>query len=153
VPAGTEFDVRLQNSLSSTTAQVGDRIEATTLVELRRDDHVVVPAGSRMRGGVSSVTRPGRSDRRGSVLVAFDQILFRGRVYPIQSTLTQAFEMDGVYGGIGRIATGAILGGVRGNMPGVSVINGGVAAADGQDIDLPVGTVLRIRLETLLDLR
>ena len=35
IPVGTEFDVRLQNPLSSKTAQVEDRFEATTLVDLR----------------------------------------------------------------------------------------------------------------------
>ena len=35
IPVGTEFDVRLQNTLSSKTAQVEDRFEATTMVDLR----------------------------------------------------------------------------------------------------------------------
>ena len=34
IPAGTEIDVRLQNTLNSGTAQVEDRFEATTLVDL-----------------------------------------------------------------------------------------------------------------------
>ena len=37
IPVGTEFDVRLQNPLSSKTAQVEDRFEATTMVDLRDD--------------------------------------------------------------------------------------------------------------------
>ena len=36
VPSGTEVDVRLQNSLNSGTAQVEDRFEGTTLVDLER---------------------------------------------------------------------------------------------------------------------
>jgi hypothetical protein len=151
VPLGTEFDVRLQSPLSSTSAQIGDRIEATTLVELRKDDRVLVPAGSRMRGGITSITR--RTERRGSLGISFDQILFRGRTYPLRATLTQAFEMTGVYGGIGRIGRGAILGGVNGNLPGVSIANGVATAADGQDVDLAAGTVFRVRLATALDLR
>ena len=80
IPVGTEFDVRLQNPLSSATAQVEDRFEATTLVDLYDDDdHVLVPAGSVMRGIVSSVTKAGRLERRGSLTVAFDQITIRGR--------------------------------------------------------------------------
>src|SRR5438034_1566909 len=57
VPAGTEFDVRLQNSLSSATAKVEDRFEATTMVDLMQGDRVLVPAGSVMRGVVSAVNK------------------------------------------------------------------------------------------------
>ena len=35
IAVGTEFDVRLQNALSSKTSQVEDRFEATTMVDLR----------------------------------------------------------------------------------------------------------------------
>ena len=53
VPSGTEFDVRLEKTLSSGTAQIEDRFEATTLVDLMNGDRVLVPAGSVMRGVVS----------------------------------------------------------------------------------------------------
>ena len=46
VAVGTQFDVRLQRPLSSETAQVEDRFEATTIVDYREGDRVVVPAGS-----------------------------------------------------------------------------------------------------------
>ena len=162
VPVGTEFDVRLQSSLSSKTVQVEDRFEATTLVDLRKDDRVLVPAGSRVRGVVSSVNKAGRVERKGSITVAFDQITFRGRTYPIRATVTQALESESVRGEVGRIGTGAgigaiiggILGGAKGALAGILIGGGGVVAAtEGQDVDLPVGTVLRVRLDTMLDLR
>src|SRR5262245_57413908 len=66
VPVGTEFDVRLQNSLGSATAQVEDRFEATTMVDLRDErGRVLVPSGSTMRGVVTSVTKATRTDRTG----------------------------------------------------------------------------------------
>ncbi|HVG53340.1 MAG TPA: hypothetical protein VM846_02890, partial [Vicinamibacterales bacterium] len=55
VPTGTELDVRLQNSLNSGTAQVEDRFEATTLVDLNVNGRVLIPAGSVMRGVVTAV--------------------------------------------------------------------------------------------------
>ena len=67
IPVATEFDVRLQNPLSSKTAQVEDRFEATTMVDLRDErGRVMVPAGSLMRGVVSSVNRATRTDRKGA---------------------------------------------------------------------------------------
>jgi TolA-binding protein len=66
VPVGTELDVRIQQSLSSATAVVEDRFEATTLVDLKQGDRVMIPAGSVMRGVVSSVTKTTRVERKGA---------------------------------------------------------------------------------------
>jgi outer membrane lipoprotein SlyB len=54
-----------------------------------------------------------------------------------------------VVGGI----IGGILGGGKGALLGVLIGGGGtIAATEGSDVDLPVGTVLRIRLDQPLDL-
>jgi hypothetical protein len=162
IPVGTEFDVRLQNSLSSATAQVEDRFEATTMVDLRDGDRVLVPAGSVMRGVVSSVNKAGRVERKGSMTVAFDQVTIRGRTYPIRATVTQALESEGIKGEAGRIGTGAgvgaiiggILGGFKGALAGILIGGGGtIAATEGKDVTLPAGTVLRVRLDSTLVLR
>jgi hypothetical protein len=161
VPVGTEFDVRLQNSLSSGTAQVEDRFEATTMVDLRDGDRVLVPAGSVMRGVVSSVTKAGRIERKGSMTVAFDQVTINGRNYPVRATVTAAIESEGVRGEAGKIGAGAgvgaiiggILGGFKGALAGILIGGGGtIAATEGKDVDLPAGTVLRVRLDSGLNL-
>jgi hypothetical protein len=157
VRVGTELDVRLQTTLSSATAQVEDRFEATTIVDLIEGDAVLVPAGSVMRGVVSGVNKAGRVDRRGSLTLAFDQITVDGQSYPIRATVTQALESEGVRGEAGRIGTGAgvgaiiggILGGFKGALAGILIGAGGtVAATEGTDVELPAGTVLRVRLDT-----
>ena len=162
IPVGTEFDVRLQTSLSSASAQVEDRVQATTMVDLREGDRVLVPAGSLMRGIVSSVNKAGRIDRTGRLTLAFDQVTIRGRAYPIHATVTQALESEGVRGDTGKIATGAgvgaiiggILGGFRGALAGILIGGGGtVAATEGKDVELPAGTALRVRLDSGLSPR
>jgi len=45
IPVGTEIDVRLTNVLNSGTAQVEDRFEGTTLVDLNIAGRTVIPAG------------------------------------------------------------------------------------------------------------
>ena len=50
IPVGQEIDVRLQTPLSSDNAQVEDRFEATTVVDLYSGNRVLIPAGSSMRG-------------------------------------------------------------------------------------------------------
>ncbi len=163
VPVSTEFDVRLQNSLSSATAQVEDRFEATTVVDLRDDrGRVLVPAGSTMRGIISSVTKATRTERTGKLTVAFDRVTINGRSYPMRGTVTQALESEGIRGekekiGIGAGAgaiIGAILGGVKGAVAGVLIGGGGtIAATEGKDVELPAGTVLRVRLDSPIQLR
>jgi hypothetical protein len=163
VPVGTEFDVRLQKSLSSATAQVEDRFDATTLVDLNDENgRVIVPAGSVMRGVISSVTKAGRVERKGAMTVAFDRITIRGRAYPIRATVTQAIESEGIKGekekiGIGAGAgaiIGAILGGAKGALAGILIGGGGtIAATEGKDVELPVGTVLRVRLDSPINLQ
>jgi hypothetical protein len=162
VPVGTEFDVRLQHALTSATAQVEDRFEATTMVDLMQGDRVIVPAGSPMRGVISSVNKAGRIERKGSLTVAFDQITVHGRTHPIRATVTQALESEGVRGETAKIGTGAgvgaiiggILGGFKGALAGILIGGGGtIAATEGKDVELPPGTVLRVRLDSGLDLR
>jgi len=163
IPTGTEFDARLQTPLSSKTAQVEDRFEATTMVDLRDErGRVLIPSGSVMRGVVSSVNKAGRIERKGSLAVAFDRVTINGRSYPIRGTVSQALESEGVMGekekiGIGAGAgaiLGAILGGVKGAVAGVLIGGGGViAATEGKDVELPAGTVLRVRLDSPLMLQ
>jgi len=161
VPVGTELDVRLQQSLSSATAAVEDRFEATTLVDLKDGDRTMIPAGSVMRGVVSSVTKTSRLERKGSLTLAFDQVRINGREYPIRATVTQAIESEGIKGEAGKIGAGAgvgmiiggILGGVKGALAGILIGGGGtIAATEGKDVELAAGTVLRVRLDSGLNL-
>jgi hypothetical protein len=162
IPVGTEFDVRLQTSLSSKTAQVEDRFEATTMVDLLDErGRVLVPSGSVMRGVVSSVNKATRMDRKGSLTVAFDQVTINGRAHPMRATVTQALESEGIKGEAGKIGIGAgagailgaILGGAKGALAGILIGGGGtIAATEGKDVELPVGTTLRVRLDSPLTL-
>ena len=160
IPVGTEFDVRLQNSVSSRTAQVEDRLDATTMVDLRDEEgRVLVPAGSLMRGIVNSVNRATRTDRKGALTVAFDRVTINSRSYPIHATVSDALESEGIMGekekiGIGAGAgaiLGAILGGAKGALAGILIGGGGtIAATEGKDVELPAGTVLWVRMDSPL---
>ena len=163
IPVGTEFDVRLQNSLSSASAQPEDHFDATTMVDLRDErGRVLIPAGSVMRGIVSSVHKATRTERKGSLTVAFDRVTMNGRSHPMRATVTQALESEGIAGekekiGIGAGAgaiLGAILGGAKGALAGILIGGGGtIAATEGKDVELPTGTVLRVRLDSALNLQ
>ena len=162
VPAGTEIDVRLQTALSSDTNQVEDRFEATTVVDLREDGRVLIPAGSVVRGVVTAVDDAGRVERKGRLALSFDQITVGGRNYPIRGTVTEALEAGGYREDAGKIGAGAavggiiggILGGFKGALAGILIGGGGVVAAtEGQNVELPPGAVLRMRLDQPLAIR
>ena len=162
VPAGTELDVRLERQLSSETAQVEDRFTATTMADLYQGNNVLIPAGSTVRGVVSSVQKATRTERKGSMTVAFDQITVNGRTYPIHATVTQAIESEGIRGEVGKIGAGAgvgailggIIGGAKGALLGILIGGGGtMVATEGKDVTLQPGTALRIRMEQPLQVR
>jgi len=161
VPAGTEMDVRLTQALSSETATVEQRFEAVTAVDLLQDDRVLIPAGSRVRGVVSAVDAASRTDRRGSMTLAFDQITINGRTYEMRGTVIEALQADkdnevakiGGGAGVGAII-GGIIGGLKGAIIGAVIGAGGtVAATEGSDVKLDAGTILRLRLENPLRVR
>ena len=162
VPAGQEIDVRIEKELNSDTAQVEDRFAATTMVDLYQGNDVLIPAGSMLRGVVSSVTNATRTQRKGSLTVAFDQISVNGRNYPIHGTVTQAIESEGIKGEAVKIGAGAgvgaiiggILGGAKGALLGVLIGGGGtIAATEGKDVVLPPGSVLRVKFDQPLQIR
>jgi TolA-binding protein len=157
IPAGTELDARLQSVLNSGTAQVEDRFEATTLVDVNVSGRTVIPAGSVLRGVVTAVEPATRTNRTAKMTVSFDQVTVGGRAYPIRGTVSQAIQGEGIKGETGRIATGAgvgaiiggILGGGKGALLGVLVGGGGITAAtEGKEVELPQGAVLRVRLDS-----
>jgi hypothetical protein len=157
IPSGTEFDVRLQNALNSGIVLVEDRFEATTIADLVVDGRTVIPAGSVARGVVTAVEPASRTNRTSRLTVSFDQITVGTRAYPIRGTVTEAIEAGGVKAEAGRTAAGAgigaviggILGGVKGAVIG-GVIGGGgtIAATEGKNVDLPQGSVLRVRIDS-----
>ena len=158
IQVGTEFDVRLQTRLNSGTARVEDRFDATTISAYERNGRSLAPAGSVMRGVVNSVTPAGRGlDRKGSMTLLFDRMTISGKTYSIRATVIGAIEGESdnakiaTGAGIGAII-GGVLGGFKGMMAGVLIGGGGtVAATEGKDVDLPPGTILRVRIDAPID--
>jgi hypothetical protein len=162
LPVGQELDLRLQTTLSSNTAQAEQRFEATTAVDLRQGDRLLIPAGSRVRGVVRDVKEAGNIDRIGSLTLAFDQITVRGREIPVRALATQVYESQGIREEVGTVGTaagvgaivGGIIGGVKGAIVGATIGAGGViAATEGKDVTLPAGTIVRVRFDAPVRIR
>jgi hypothetical protein len=110
-----------------------------------------------MRGVVTAVEPATRTNRTARLTVSFDQVTVNGRAYPMRGTVTQAIEGEGIRGETARIGTGAgvgailggILGGFKGALAGILIGAGGtIAATEGREVELPQGSVLRVRIDS-----
>jgi len=106
---------------------------------------------------VTAVEPGTRTNRTSKLTVSFDQVTISGRSYPIRGTVTQAIEGEGIRGEAGRTAAGAgvgaiiggILGGFKGALAGILIGGGGtIAATEGKEVELPQGSVLRVRMDS-----
>lgn len=159
LPVGTAMDVRLQTPLSSRTSRIEQRFEATTILDTTLGSQVVVPAGSVVRGFVSSVRQAGRIDRTGSLTLSFDEVVLNGQSQKLRASVVKALDPK-VNDDVQRIGAGAvvgaviggILGGGKGALLGVLIGGGGtIASTEGSDVDLMPGTILRIRIDQPLE--
>ena len=160
IAVGTEFDTRLQTPLNSGKVRAEDRFEATTMLDYTIGKDLVVPAGSTVRGFVSSVQAAGRIDRKGSMTLSFDEIRIGNRSHKLRASVVNTLDPK-VAEDVTRIgagaAVGAVIGGILGGGKGalIGVLVGGgstVAATEGTDVNLPVGTILRIRVDQPLQI-
>jgi len=159
VPVGTQFEVRMQQPLESSTAKVEDRFEATTLADVVVQGQPVIPAGSLARGFVSSVKAAGKVSRTGSLTLSFDELRIGETSFRLRASVIQALDPK-MTEDVSKISVGAaaggvvggLIGGIKGALLGVLIGAGGtIAATDGSDVKLPMGAVLRLRVDQPLD--
>ena len=163
IPVGTMFNVALQSTLTSATAKQDQRFNTGTLEEWKVQGKTVVDLGSTVRGFVSSV-RPaaqpvakGAATGIGSLTLSFDEVVIAEKPVRMRASVVNIFDprkpkdgqerrnaMAGVVGGEGAFGlplfTDATVG--RG---------GSITAPGGEDVKIPVGMVLRIRLDQALE--
>jgi len=176
VSAGTEVNASLEGALSTRTSRVGDQFSAVVTDPVRDiNDHIVIPTGSRISGHLTE-SEEGKNipaiRGRGKLNLRFENVaLPNGTRLPISATLISVNQTGGngsvnsegevqsgtkastaakgvaVGAGIGTIA-GAILGGpLKGLAIGAIAGGGYILATKDKDVDLPVNTGLKIRLD------
>lgn len=161
VPEGMDLRIRLDEGISSETARPEDRVEASLAQSVRVDGRVAIPAGARVLGVVRGVERAHRPSKGGRLDLIFDRIYLndgtqldmRARVVSLEGDLDETGEHAGIGAVIGGVL-GAIIGGKKGAVIGAIVGGtGSVVARSGDDLHLPAGTVLTLRLDGPLDVR
>jgi hypothetical protein len=161
--AGTDIQVRLEQPLSSKTARLEDRIEATVAEPVRSGSRVVIPVGSRVRGVVQAAEPAERPSKSGRLDLRFDNVTIPGRPRMDIRTSVVSIKEDLDKGdtakkaGLGALlgaVLGKVVGGTEGAIIGLVVGAGGaIAATKGDDVELPEGAVVTLRLERPLTVR
>lgn len=169
VPAGTRFMVELRDKLEAKKIKKGKKFEVRTLEALQASDGNVIPAGTKIKGRVTSA-------RDNELVLRFEEIETKGGKVPLIASVAGVSGEKDVKadagnegeirssGGRGRnAAIGSAIGAAAGTAIGASqggarntAIGAGVgaaagagvgASAGGRDLELTKGT----RLDVVLD--
>jgi len=160
---GTDIQVRLEQALSSRTARLEDRFEATVAQPIRAGGRVIIPVGTRVRGIVQAAEAAERPAKPGRLDVTFDTLTLpngprmdiRTRVISIKEDIDRGdtAKKAGMGALLGAVL-GRVVGGTKGALIGLVVGGGGaIVATKGDDVELPEGSVLTLRLERPLTVR
>lgn len=157
VPAGTQLNVLLQTPLNSSTAKVEQRFETGSLEDVKVQGQVVLEIGSVLRGFVSSVRPAGKDGgQSGQVTLSFDELRLGERVIRLRASVVNVLDPKRP-DEMRRASTASVVGadGSFGLSPLLDVMvnaGGTIVSTGGTDVKLPIGVVLRIRLDQPLEI-
>jgi hypothetical protein len=160
VPVGAKLELRLQTALDSGTAKVDQRFGAATSADYVRDGRVLIPPVTPARGFVSSVRPSSSLNRTGSLTLSFDEMKLGDQSLRLRASVEQIFT-DRAAEDSTRLGADAAVLAAMGRMPGggqpllvgVRVGAGGsIDSTQGADVHLPIGTILRIRIDRAMEI-
>jgi hypothetical protein len=157
VSSDSVIGLQTENTVSSETARLEDRVDAHVTRDVRVGDRIAIPAGTRAIGSVTLVERGGKFKERARLGIRFHTlVLADGTRVPISTETitrdgeapTSAAKIGG--GAVGGAIIGAILGGAKGAAIGGATGAGAGAAAsaagDRSAAKLPAGTQATVRI-------
>lgn len=165
IPAGTQLRLRLHTSHASNTSRVEERVEAHLVNPVVVNGRTVLPSNTDVTGHITVARPSGKVKGRGYLAVRFTEMRDDDERYRM-TTRTWAREAPGtkrkdaakiaVPGAVGGVM-GAIVGGKKGAAIGAGVGAGAgtgvVLATSGEEVRLPRGSTLLVRLSAPLTVR
>jgi hypothetical protein len=159
LPAGTVLAVSLETGVGSATSNVEDGVRARVIRPVRIRGREAIPEGATLAGSVTEATRSGKVKGRARVALRFTTLAIPGRdEYAIRTRAVvrearATKKKDAAKIGVGA-AAGAVVGGIVGGGKGAAVgsaVGGGAGTAvvlsqRGEEVSLPAGTTLTVRL-------
>ena len=136
IPAGTAFQVRLAQPLSTKKNKTGQTFEAVLDQDLVVNGQTVVPRGTRVVGQVKEAKQSGRVSGRAKMVLTLTTFHVGKEAVAVQTSDVN-LEAEGSGGrDAKRIAGGAGMGALIG-----AIADGGEGAAKGAAVGVAVGTV------------
>jgi hypothetical protein len=90
IPDGTKLRVRLDQQISSATADEGQTVELTVTEAIKLDDQVVIPEGARVSGTITEAMAKRRMGRAGKLDFSIDRVrAVDGEWVPLRYTLNK----------------------------------------------------------------
>jgi len=158
LPNGTPIHVRIDSTVDTRRNRPGDPISATLSQPIQVNGRVVVPAGTRFGGHVTSADSSGRFKGRAVIGVRLDSFHLNGRNYPVRTTSVDRVSaahkkrnavLIGGAAGLGA-AIGAIAGGGKGALIGAGAGAGagtvGAGVTGKRQVAIAAETPLRFTL-------
>ncbi len=156
VPTGTTFTAALERTITTEGGEVGAPVRLKTVNPLDLETGHVIPAGSVIRGEVTHTQGGGRVAGAPELTIRFTEISFGGNDYRIDTEPFRLKGKDDLKESVAEIGGGAVVGGIVGAVTGAGTVEGaavgavlgtGVAVATkGNQIVLPAGQQLRVKL-------
>ena len=159
VPQGTVLELELLTSLDSSLNRVGDEIQARTLSPVFVKGDEVLPKGTYVEGRVTQVQPSGRVKGKAMLGFTFDRLSTPTGVETIKTTFVEKearsttkkdAKVIGGGAGVGALI-GGILGGKKGAAIGATIGGAGgtgvVLSTKGEEIRIPVGAEIHVRLD------
>jgi hypothetical protein len=136
IPADSVIGLRLEDTISTETARVEDRIDARVARDVRVNGEIAIPAGTRARGNVTLVEGGGKFKERARLGVRFHTlVLADGSTIPIQTETIYRDGTEVARGSATKIGAGAAAGALIG-----AIFGGGKGAAIGGAAGAGAGT-------------
>lgn len=94
IPAGTELELKMLNSLDTSLNNVGTGFSAMLLSDQTADDDVILPSGSIVRGDIKGIQYPKRMSKGAILYLNFDHVVTpNGRQLPLSLNVTGRSDM------------------------------------------------------------
>jgi hypothetical protein len=150
VPAGTRVVVRTGTTLNSKQHNQGHKFTARLEADLVLNNVVVAPRGSTLYGVITSAKKSGRLVGKATMELGFTDIMINNQMIPIKTSAVQAVTEATGKKTVGTTARAAAIGGLingsDGAKDGAKIGLGLSLLTRGNDINIPVGTMLEFQL-------